>query len=333
MDSRWRRRPCGSTLRSVAERVRQKASADRRTWRDVAAEQAGLITRTQLRQAGVERWTVTHRVTTERWQWLTSNVIATTTGELSLDQRLWLGVLHAGSGALVGELTAAERLGLQKWHRDEITILVPYANDVPAAMDGYRFVRSRRAVADLRTGSCAVPCCRLEPAILLFASTVESERTAQGVLAAAVQQRLTTPEQLGHWLVELSPLRRAPLFRRVIDEIAGGAQSLAEMDVRRFCRRYGFAPPARQVRRRDADGRVRYTDCEWRLVDGRILILEVDGAFHMDVEQWEDDLARQRAPSATDRLVVRCTAREVRDCSPGLARDLSPLGVPRAAAS
>ena len=89
--------------------------------------------------------------------------------------------------------------------------------------------------------------------------------------------------------------------------------------------------PDRQVKRKDADGRSRFTDCEWRLADGRILVLEVDGSFHMEVEHWEDDLARQRALAASDRIIVRCTSRELRDDAGRVARDLVNLGVPRAA--
>ncbi|MEX0429028.1 hypothetical protein AB3X52_15480 [Nocardioides sp. DS6] len=315
----------------MAERVRTQDMSVPRTWREVAAGQAGLLTRVQLREVGVERWHITHRVSTERWQALTPSVIATTTGELSNAQRLWLGVLHGGDGSMLGGLTAAERLGLERWHRDTITVLVPYANDVPAPLDGYRFVRSRRPLAELRERSSDVPCCQIEPAVLLFAAAERSARTAQGVLAAVVQQQRTDAAALSSWLDRLAPLRRAALFRRTLLEISGGAQSLAEMDVKRLCRAHGLALPTRQVKRRDAEGRLRFTDCEWVLPDGRIVDLEVDGLFHMEVEQWEDDLARQRALSGSGRTIVRCTSREVRDDPGRIAADLRRLGVPRAA--
>lgn len=60
-------------------------------------------------------------------------------------------------------------------------------------------------------------------------------------------------------------------------------------------------------------------------------MLEVDGSFHMQAEHWEDDVARQRGLTAPDRLVVRCTARELRDRPESVARDLLNLGVPIAA--
>lgn len=297
-------------------------------WRRVAAQQGGLLTRSQLRTLGVDRWAVRHRVATQRWVAHTPTVIGTTTGELSRTQLLWLGVLHGGSDALVGDLSAAEAAGLRNWHRDDVTILVPHGTFVGSGYPGVVFVRTRRPLADWRRRAGGLPMCRLEPATLRFASTQRNPRVAEGVLAAVVQQRLTSPERLAEWVDRMRPLRGADRFRRALIEIAGGAQSTAELDVRRMCRASGLRQPLRQVRRRDAHGHLRFTDCEWRLADGRVLVLEVDGAFHRDAENWEDDIARQRALTSPQRMVVRCTARELRDEPERVARDLHLLGVP-----
>lgn len=299
-------------------------------WREVARQQAGLLSRAQLTEAGVSARAVEHRVRGERWQRVSGTVVATTTGVLSTEQRLWLGVLHGGPGALVAGV-AAELAGLRNWTRDVVTVLVPYESRVPAHLAGFRFVRSRRDLGSMRARGGGPPRCRLEPAVLLFAAAETNPRTAAGILAAAVQQRRTTAEQLIDWVDRLAPLRGSRRLHATLVEIAGGSESAAELDVIRMCRSSGLAKPLRQVRRRDADGRVRYTDCEWRLADGRILMLEVDGAFHMDADQWEDDLARQRALAATDRLIVRCTSRELRDEPERVAAHLRMLGVPRAA--
>lgn len=301
-------------------------------WEELAAAQARLISRRQLNELGVDRWRVRNQVAARRWQVRSSMVVSTTTGPLSREQTMWLGVLHAGPGAMIGKLTAAELGGLKNWHRDEITVLVPdeleFDDDL---LDGVAFVRTRRDLDAMRARSPGLPRTAIEPAVLLFAAYQPSRRTAQGVLAAAVQQQLTSPRLLLHWVKVMRPLRRAPLFRQVLGEIDGGAHSLAEIDVRRMCRSGGLAVPVRQTRRRDASGRRRFTDCEWKLPDGRIVILEVDGAFHMAVEHWEDDLTRQRQLSGGNRIIVRCTARELRDEPETVARDLRALGVPRAA--
>ena len=153
-------------------------------------------------------------------------------------------------------------------------------------------------------------------------------RAACGLLAATVQQRLTSAGRLLAWLEELQPLSRARLLRATLEDIAGGAQSMAEIDLGVVCRRGGLLAPTRQRRRADRLGRVRYTDAEWDLPDGRTLVLEVDGAFHMEVEHWSADLARQRAVTSPRRTVVRCTALELRLQPESVVADLRALGVP-----
>jgi hypothetical protein len=296
-------------------------------WRGIAAGQRGLITRAQLAAAGVDRWMVAHRIATDRWVELAPTVIATTTGELSRAQLMWLGVLAGGPEAIVGDLTAAEVRGLHNWHRDEVTILLPKSRVLVPEPRGIRFRETRRPLRLFRGTVAGLPTCLIEPALLHFAAYQRSTRTAEGVIAAAVQQRLTTPGELAAWIERMKPLRWSKRFQRAVSEIEGGAQSVSEMDVRRMCRGHSLPPPARQTKRRDASGRVRYTDCEWVLADGRVVVLEVDGGFHMEVEHWEDDLARQRALTTPNRLVVRCTSRELRDDPGAVARDLRNLGV------
>lgn len=297
-------------------------------WRRIAGEQDGLITRSQLATVDIDRRAVAHRVRTERWQILSPVVIATTTGPLSVDQRVRLGLLHAGGDALVGGLTVAARRGLKNWEPRVITVLVPYGQAVPTPLDGVEFVRSRRNLRAMRDRWAAVPSALLEPAVLLWAARQRSDRTAQGLINACLQQRLTSVDALESWLGTLQPLPKASVVRDALRGFAGGAQSVAELDVAKMCRRFGLARPQRQIRRRDSGGRARFTDCEWRAVDGAVVVLEVDGSFHMSADQWEDDLARQRALTSVGVRVVRCTAREIRDQPDAVARDLRRLGVP-----
>ena len=280
-------------------------------WDELARRQDGLVARRQLLALGVDADRVRNHVRAQRWVARSSTVISTFTGELTWAQRAWLGVLHAGGTALVGGLSALELQGLKNWHRDEITVLVDDQRVIDPIPD-IDFVRTRRPLPSFATSS-ALPLCRVEPAALLFAGYDRSPRTAQGLLAAVIQQRLSSVAALRTELHALKPLRRAPLFRQTLSDIAGGAHSLAEIDLGRICGRAGLPRPRRQVKRRDAQGRARFIDCEWNLADGRTLILEIDGAFHMDVVHWEADLARQRALSAQGRTIIRCTARELRE--------------------
>jgi hypothetical protein len=199
-------------------------------------------------------------------------------------------------------------------------------------VEGVRFFRSRRPFELLHAIRPGIPRAQLEPALLLWAGyQSEALRPAHGVLAASVQQGLTTADRLRTWIEMLRPLRRARTFADSLVDIGGGAHSGAELDVRRLCRRFGLVLPDRQRPRTDRAGKRRWTDCEWDLPDGSVLILEVDGAFHVDVVAWGADIKRARALTTGRRTVVRCTSYELRHEMEDVARDLIALNVPRAA--
>ena len=172
----------------------------------------------------------------------------------------------------------------------------------------------------------------LEPAALLYAGYTRSASAALGLIAAAVQQRLTTPERLLIEIDRMQPLRRAKRPKSALGAIGEGSHSLAELRVLRMCRTHDLPLPVRQTRRRDASGRVRYTDAEWRLPSGKVVILEVDGAFHMDVEHWEGDIIRERDLVTTGAVVLRCTDRELADEPSHIARSLRAVGVGQSSA-
>jgi hypothetical protein len=295
---------------------------------DLIESQAGMVARRQLNAGGHDADHVAAQVRARRWVVHTPRVIGTTTGALTWEQRCWMAVLHAGPRSLLGALSAAEVDGVTGWHRETVTVLV----DDELAFEpvpGVRFFRSRRSFELLRSPRSGIPRAQLEPALLLWGGYDAPLRAAHGALAAAVQQRLTTPERLLTWIETLCPLRRARGFRSTVGDLAGGAQSGAEIEVRRVCRRFGIRPPHRQRRRIDRAGKVRWTDCEWDLADGTVLVLEVDGSFHLEVMQWNADLKRARSLTTRGRILVRCSAFEVRHEPEDLARDLIALGVPR----
>ena len=297
-------------------------------WRTIAQAQHGLLSQRQLTELGVSRATVRNHLRARRWSQRTASVYSVTTGPLSWDQQLWRAVLHAGPGSLIGGLTAAKVHGLRGWDREQITVLVDDSLSFDE-LDGVRFFRTRRLLAEMRADS-RLPLCRLAPAVLLFAAHEPNRRTGHGAVAATVQQRLTTVPELASWLHRFRPLRGAKGFRALLDDLGSGAQSLAEVDLRRACRRFGLAPPDAQRPRRDRSGRRRYTDAEWTLPDGRTLVLEVDGAFHDDVLQAAADRARNRKLTSLRRVVISCTAYELRYTPQAVVEDLIALGVPRA---
>ena len=304
------------------------ADSCRMDWQALALAQAGVVTRGQLNECGIDADRVRNRVRSGRWRLLSPTVLLTTTGPISDEQRRWAASLQASPWAALDGISAAAQQGLKGWHRPSIEVLATKNASVSQRLPGTLVRRTRRDLAPLLCSRPGLPMLRVEPAVLLHAARCRSEREGHGLLAAVVQQRLTTVDRLLTEIAFLSPLRRADSLRRCLDEIAGGAGSRAEMDVTDMCRDFGLVAPTRQVRRRDSSGRVRFTDCEWQLPDGSVVVLEIDGAFHMDAEHWEADIRRSRGLVDPRIRLVRATAREIRDEPWAVVRDLIRLGVP-----
>jgi hypothetical protein len=296
-------------------------------WRQLAEWQCGLVSRRQLRAAGVDRNRIRNQVAARRWMTVGPLVVATFTGELTWVQRTWAGHLHAGPDSLVAGLASARLQELRGWDRELIEVLVRADAKVPG-LEGVRFVRTRRDLQVIRGRGLRSHLVQLEPAVLMRAASGMPERVTGGLVASAVQQRLTSADHLLAWLDRLRPLPRTRLMRSLLLDIRGGAESMAEIDLGRVCRRFGLAAPARQRRRKDREGRWRWTDAEWDLAGGRTLVLEVDGGFHMEVAHWTADVKRQRKITTPLRTVVRATALELRLEPETVAQDLRALGVP-----
>jgi hypothetical protein len=130
-------------------------------------------------------------------------------------------------------------------------------------------------------------------------------RPACGLLAAAVQQSLITPARLRTTLDRSSRARHRLALLAAVADIEGGADALSEIDFIRLCHRYRLPRPELQKARRDSTGRRRYLDAAWRRADGRMVVVEVDGALHLNVRRWWDDQLRQNELSLADALVLR----------------------------
>lgn len=105
-------------------------------------------------------------------------------------------------------------------------------------------------------------------------------------------------------------------------DIAQGAEALSEIDFVRLCRRFTLPAPIQQAVRRDASGRRRYLDASWRRHDGRLVVVEVDGALHLTARRWWADQLRQNELVLDDALVLRYPSVVVRTEQALVARQL-----------
>src|SRR5215469_1843207 len=112
--------------------------------RDAADRQAGVVTSSQVAEAGLSRRIVLWRMRSGRWQRLHRGVYATFSGEPSRTAALWAAVLYAGSGAVLSHRTAAELARLVDEPGDFVHVTIPADRRVARAA-GVVIHRSSRA--------------------------------------------------------------------------------------------------------------------------------------------------------------------------------------------
>ncbi|MGC5166980.1 hypothetical protein [Luteimicrobium sp. DT211] len=272
--------------------------------RALATRQHGVCTRAQLAGLGVAPHHVAAQLRARRWREVAHDVVVLHRGPSTREARCWAAVLGAGSVPVaLACWTALERHRLQGWTRDEVHVVVP-RGDKPARWPWLVVHESRRHDAEDVTVQAGLPVHGVERAAIDAAAWQPSWRTASGLVAAVVQQRLTTPDAVLGELERAGRIRHRRTMQLALLDVMGGAQSLEEIDFARLCRRAGLPEPSRQERRRDSRGKVRFLDVEWRLRDGGRLVVEVDGVGHLAHEQWYDDLLRD-AELGSDAETVR----------------------------
>lgn len=258
----------------------------------VAEAQVMVLTRAQLVALGVHPRHIAGHLLARRWREAVPGVVVLHCGPPSPLARLWISVLAAGSTAVLGAWTALALHGLVGWERPSVHLVVPRGRHVPL-MPWSTVHESRRLVAAHVGEARGLPVHCVERSAVDAAVWSTSRRTASGLMTAVVQQGLSTPDRIRPVLDGAGRVRhRSSLFLTLAD-IDGGSQALSEIDLVRLCRRAGLPVPTQQRVRRDVHGRRRYLDAEWRLADGSVLALEIDGIGHIEASRWYQDLIRQ----------------------------------------
>ncbi|HSV66659.1 MAG TPA: DUF559 domain-containing protein [Mycobacteriales bacterium] len=273
----------------------------------VATAQDDVLTRAQLRDVGINDDLARGQLRARRWQASGRRVIILHNGPLTARQQLWLAVLTVGPAAALCGLTAAAEHGLAGYGSDLIHVVVPNGKHWHPP-PGVRLHVSRRfnPRTDVRPAS-QPPAVTVERALLDAAVWSAAGRRATSILAAGVQQRLTTADRLLVELAAAGAVRHRRLLGAMLLDIDGGSHSLGELDLLRLCREHGLPTPNRQAMRVDRDGRRRYLDADFGAV-----AVEIDGRGHLDPDQWWSDLDRQNSLVAAGARVLRFPSSAVR---------------------
>ena len=266
-----------------------KPEKPRRTWRELADEQDQVLGRQQA---------LTHGLTSDAWDWriahdwtpLGRGVAVLHTGEPTPTQLNWAAVVHmSGNAALTGDAA------LVVWGVKRLTFVV---HDVAVEAGRHlAWVREPQLTVrpwqlsrftELLSPRPGVPVLKSELAVLHAAARAPSDREAEKRIAMVVQQRITIPARIRTELEKLPRLRRRRLLLTVLDDVEFGAHAESELDFLRFCRRNGLREPDElQVKVRANS--TKYLDARYRR---QRVSIELDGAHHMWVEQWDADTLR-----------------------------------------
>jgi very-short-patch-repair endonuclease len=238
------------------------------------------------------RW----KIGSGRWQKVGRGVVATQSGPLNERQMLRAVLLRAGPRSALAGLTAARLDGLKGFDDKAffadrpIHLLMPYGYKRRTPPLGLTVVPHYSGRLD---GTDVHPVrqprrTRIARSLVDAASWMATDRGAMAVLAAGVEQRLARADDLRLVADRIGAFHRRKLIVETIGDIAGGSQSLSELDfIHQVVRAFQLPEPSRQAARRDARGRRRWIDAMW---DQYKIVVEIDGAQHTEdaLQRWDD---------------------------------------------
>lgn len=262
--------------------------------------QSDVLTRQQLREAGISHDAVRSKVRAGRWQ-AVGSVVVLHNGPLTETQTLWCAVLDQPQPSALAGITAAIAYGLRTKPRPEIHVAIP----IGARRRPRPGVVTHR-VADSRPASAPGVSRVSAPRAIVQAALWEPDPSvAAGLFIAGFQQRLVKPKPVTRELDASRRSSRIDLLRGLMDDVAKEVGSLAEVEFLRLAKRAGLPVPVCQALRRESGGKARYLD-----FDFGPFAVEVDGPLH-----WQDGVdahnKRRNALSRQRQAVLHFTTMAV----------------------
>jgi hypothetical protein len=231
----------------------------------LAARQSGLVTLEQALGNGLSRPVLNRLLRDDHWRRLATGLFSTVPVPPSWESLAWGGVLLGGPHARLGPEASGHLHGLVRRPPRPIDVLVPVAT--PVRVQGpWRFIRERDGVRPARSPGSPP---RLTPeCTVLELANARSAGDVAGLLTAAVQQGLTTPDRL-RGLLETRPRQRhRHLITGMLADVAAGVESYLEMlylrtvERRTVCRRATASTSIPGCRTSGTCG-IGVTDCWW----------------------------------------------------------------------
>ncbi len=276
----------------IGKKATHKVSTEKvPTWRQIAAEQDNVLARYQALARGMTKSAWDWRVARGGWQSPMPGIAVLHSGVLQPRELRWVAVLRAGRGAALSGDAGLLEWGVKRLTLSALDVAVPRPRHlrVTKTSSGLSVVTHRLVTSDdLVTEHNSLPTVVVHLAALHAAAWAPSDRAAELRLALVVQQRMTTAPLMRTALGAMPKHPRRKLLLEVLDDLELGAHALGELDFLRFCRRHDLPEPDELQVLVRAGGK-RYLDGCYRK---QRISVEVDGAYHAWVEQWDADSLR-----------------------------------------
>jgi hypothetical protein len=285
----------------------------------IVRDQFAVIGRSQALDCGLSRSAIDHLVRQDGpWRRLLPGIYATTTGDMTSDQRAMAALLHAGPRSVITGATAVRRHRLRCTGLNEVDVLVP----ADVRRQSASFVRvihtSRMPEQYYSTGQ--IRFAPLPRAVADAARGMTRLSDVRAVVAEVVQHRGCSVEVLINELNEGS-MAGSRFYRIALGEIGDGIRSSAEGDLRELINRSDLETPMYNPELYAADGTfIGIPDAWWQRA---AVAAEVDSRqYHLSPEDHERTTLRHNRMEAHGISMLHFLPSTLRSKSPTVVRDL-----------
>ena len=257
---------------------------------------------------GFSRHAIAHRVERGHWKRLVRGVYLTHSGVPTRDEWIRAALLWGGPDAVLAGLPALRLHGLRFDFSDTPIVLLVTRGSTRLS-SGRVVVRHTTRLPKPRVVSghpVASPARALVEACLLITDL----NTTRELVATVVEDGFSTVTMIGHELAE-APSHGGALLRRVLMEIAAGAESVPECEIAELFQRAGVSGFTQNTRLYDRAGRqIGRGDVVWEELRA---VLEIDGqAWHFRPEPWRRTLRRHNRLELAGYAVLHYPPAEIR---------------------
>jgi len=308
-----------SRLSNLAD-MSTPASLDR-----LRSRQHDIVTRAQLRAAGVTPSRLKAELAAGRWRRLNDRVVCLHNTALTRRQALWAVVLSTSGPVALAGLTVYELFRVTGFPCSTVHVVVPKGARVLPVPGVWVEVHQFRAFPkDCIRLVDHLPVTYGARAVVDAATFADDVFTATRILVAGVQQLRYSATEFRELLLAAPRARHRRVLLLLAGDLEGGAHALSEVDFLKFCKRHRFPRPQLQARL-DSHGRRRYLDAKFINADGDPFMVEIDGGVHLKLEVRERDTIKDNDAVISQHRVLRYVSVSIHTDHPDAIRQIRTM--------